>query len=75
MLQDVTNDSKQTIHIIKDRHAAIKQAIETTNKNDLVAVVGKGHEPYQQIGAKLLKFNDLNEINRICNKLRAIKND
>jgi UDP-N-acetylmuramoyl-L-alanyl-D-glutamate--2,6-diaminopimelate ligase len=73
MLQDVTNDSKQTIHIVKDRRAAIKQAIETTNKNDLVTVVGKGHEAYQQIGTKLLKFNDLNEINSICNKLRAIK--
>lgn len=35
--------------IVEDRKTAIKKAIQNSNENDVVAIIGKGHETYQLI--------------------------
>jgi UDP-N-acetylmuramoyl-L-alanyl-D-glutamate--2,6-diaminopimelate ligase len=41
-----------------DRRSAIKAAIAMANKEDIVAIAGKGHEDYQLIGNQILSFDD-----------------
>ncbi|HEX4335881.1 MAG TPA: UDP-N-acetylmuramoyl-L-alanyl-D-glutamate--2,6-diaminopimelate ligase [Polyangiaceae bacterium] len=50
--------------IILDRHTAIEKAILSAEPGDLVLLAGKGHEPYQIIGAEKRAFDDRVEARR-----------
>jgi UDP-N-acetylmuramoyl-L-alanyl-D-glutamate--2,6-diaminopimelate ligase len=47
------------VHV--ERHEAIHAAIAAAHRGDVVLIAGKGHEPYQEIGGKLLPFSDVDE--------------
>jgi UDP-N-acetylmuramoyl-L-alanyl-D-glutamate--2,6-diaminopimelate ligase len=49
------------IHVIRDRSEAIQQAVGRAGADDVVAVIGKGHEDYQMIGTKKFYFSDREE--------------
>jgi UDP-N-acetylmuramoyl-L-alanyl-D-glutamate--2,6-diaminopimelate ligase len=51
--------------VIEDRRAAIKYAISVKRDNDILLVAGKGHEEYQIIGDRIIKFDDA-EVIREC---------
>ena len=51
--------------IIEDRQSAIKQAIAKKGTDDILLVAGKGHEDYQIIGNRTIKFDDA-EVIREC---------
>lgn len=55
MLQSVDNKNYK---IILNRKKAIIKGIQMLNKNDILLVLGKGHESYQIIGNKRYDFND-----------------
>ncbi len=44
--------------LIQDRRTAIGHAIESAEAGDLVAIAGKGHEPYQEINGVRFDFDD-----------------
>ena len=44
---------------ISDRKKAIKIAIENMNTNEILLIAGKGHEKFQIIKNKKIKFDDL----------------
>jgi UDP-N-acetylmuramoyl-L-alanyl-D-glutamate--2,6-diaminopimelate ligase len=44
-----------------DRGAAIRRAIGTAGKNDVVLIAGKGHEPYQEIAGMRHAFSDIEQ--------------
>ena len=46
------------IQSVVDRREAIDRAIELSEPGDVVLVAGKGHEKYQQIGDRVLPFDD-----------------
>lgn len=45
-------------HVIHDRAAAIRTALETAKPGDAVLIAGKGHEDYQIVGEQRLPFSD-----------------
>ena len=47
-----------SIESIVDRAAAIERAVSMAAPGDVVLVAGKGHEKYQQIGDRVLPFDD-----------------
>jgi UDP-N-acetylmuramoyl-L-alanyl-D-glutamate--2,6-diaminopimelate ligase len=59
------NNNTQTRTIEPDRKKAIELAIESTEKDDIILIAGKGHEDYQIIGKQKFHFSD-KEIAREC---------
>lgn len=68
-VKDYTN-----YEIILDRSQAIKKAINTARKNDIVLIIGKGNESYQILKDKVIEFNDINEVKKHLNNLLTQKN-
>ena len=59
ILKDMTiNLSKTNYENIVDRKLAIKKAMKNLKENDILLVLGKGHETYQIIGDKKYHFDD-----------------
>jgi len=52
-----------------DRQAAIAAALAGMEPNDTLVVAGKGHERYQIIGTKKIKFDDAEVVQRELGKL------
>lgn len=74
---DIINDIKSTLipaggkYIeIEDRRDAIRYSIENAQKGDLIAVIGKGHEPYNEVNGTRTHFLDSEEILKIVNELK-----
>ena len=58
---------KENYEIIKDRKKAIIEGIYYLNDNDILLILGKGHENYQIINGKKRYFSDLNTTMEIIN--------
>jgi len=61
IFQDIEMGFKNNSEVIKehDRAIAIKNAIESAEKNDVILIAGKGHEAYQIIGTEKFPFDDV----------------
>ncbi len=57
MLSGIGNKVKE-LEVEIDRKKAIKNAIQSAKKEDIVLIAGKGHEDYQLIGEKTIPHND-----------------
>jgi UDP-N-acetylmuramoyl-L-alanyl-D-glutamate--2,6-diaminopimelate ligase len=55
-----------------DRAAAIERAVAVAQPGDVVLIAGKGHEKYQQIGDRVLPFDD-GEVARAALSKRRMK--
>ena len=44
---------------VPDRRDAIAQALDRASRGDVVLIAGKGHEKYQEIGGRILPFDDV----------------
>lgn len=67
ILKDIENGIKQTngfYEVIVDREEAIKKALKTADKEDIVIVAGKGHETYQIIKNKTIHFDDMEVVKK-----------
>jgi UDP-N-acetylmuramoyl-L-alanyl-D-glutamate--2,6-diaminopimelate ligase len=64
----IRDQSKVSINV--NRKEAIKEAINATNSNSVVLVLGKGDETHQIIYDKMLQFNDKLIIEEIINEYK-----
>lgn len=59
IIKDMTSNlDKDNYQIEVNRENAIKKGIQLLNNNDILLVLGKGHEKYQIIGSERLPFDD-----------------
>lgn len=56
------DSEKGTYIIIDDRKEAIEYMIDNSGKDDIVALIGKGHEEYQEVYGKKYYFSELQVI-------------
>ncbi len=54
----ISNLNKDNHEIIYDRKNAIIKGINLLNNNDILMILGKGHEDYQIIGTEKIHFSD-----------------
>ena len=64
-IKEVTNNYE----IIVDRTDAIKKAIEIANSDDIVMLIGKGHENYQIIGHEKYHYDEREIVKEIIDKM------
>ncbi|MFT3771161.1 MAG: UDP-N-acetylmuramoyl-L-alanyl-D-glutamate--2,6-diaminopimelate ligase [Minicystis sp.] len=67
--------SKAEVIVELDRRRAIERAVIEAEPGDVIILAGKGHEPYQIIGATTLKFDDRDEARRALAMRRANRRD
>ena len=59
ILKDITADlQKNNFTVIENRKDAINKGIQMMKKNDILLVLGKGHENYQIIKDEIIDFDD-----------------
>jgi len=68
-IEDGIKKTNGNYKVIVDRTEAIKEAIKMANKNDLVVLAGKGHEPYQEINGVKYPFDERIIVNEIIEGL------
>ena len=49
--------------VFDERGAGLRQALDRAAENDVVVVLGKGREDYQEINGKKIPYSDLEIIN------------
>ena len=65
--QKIMNDiikgvKKDNYEIVLDRPKAIEKALDMIKKDDIVLILGKGHEDYQIIGHEKIHLDDSEEV-------------
>ena len=53
------NASSTTISQVPERELAIESAIQHAMRDDIVVIVGKGHETYQEVSGVMHPFSDV----------------
>ena len=62
--------TKGKYETIVDRTQAIEKAIKMANKNDMIVLAGKGHEPYQEINGVKYPFDERIIVKEIKKKIK-----
>lgn len=62
--------TKGNYETIVDRTKAIEKAIKMSNKNDIIVLAGKGHEPYQEINGVKHPFDERIIVRDIISKMK-----
>ena len=61
------NNDKDNYTVIEDRYSAVKEAINNLDSNDLLLILGKGHEEFIIVKDKKIPYNDRKAVNEIIN--------
>ena len=61
ILKGIPVENRDHIIVITDRSKAIQQSIASAQIDDIIVIVGKGHEDYQEINGQRIHFNDYEE--------------
>ena len=60
------NSVKDNYEVIPNREEAIKRGVELLTKDDILVILGKGHEDYQIINDEKIHHNDKEYVLKIC---------
>jgi Cof subfamily protein (haloacid dehalogenase superfamily) len=73
IINDITKDlNYSNYEVIPDRKEAIKRGMSLLNGNDVLMLLGKGHEQYEIIGDEKIHYNDKEEVYKYMNKDKKI---
>lgn len=65
IMKDILEGVKgKNYDVIYDRGKAIEKGIDMLHENDILMILGKGHETYQIIGTEKVPFSDLETVNK-----------
>lgn len=67
IINDIVKNAKKNYKIIYDRKEAIKEGIESLKEKNILMILGKGHEDYQEIKGIKYHFSDIKTVNDILN--------
>ena len=66
ILNDSTKDQEYSNLVIQpDRKQAIKNGIEAIKDDEILLILGKGHEEFQEINGTKMPFNDQKVVEKI----------
>jgi UDP-N-acetylmuramoyl-L-alanyl-D-glutamate--2,6-diaminopimelate ligase len=65
MCSDLGSDLAQKIKRITNREDAIRMAVESASKGEIILIAGKGHENYQEIQSVRHPFDDFKTLKKI----------
>ena len=70
VIKDLTElvQDKDNYETVIDRHEAIEKAIMMAEEKDLVMILGKGNEDWEEIRGEFIDFNDEDEARKAINK-------
>ncbi|MDO4500237.1 MAG: UDP-N-acetylmuramoyl-L-alanyl-D-glutamate--2,6-diaminopimelate ligase [Erysipelotrichaceae bacterium] len=70
VIKDLTElvQDKNNYETVVDRGEAIAKAINIAEENDLVMILGKGNEDWEEIQGEFIEFNDINEAKKALKK-------
>lgn len=76
IIEDIENGIEKTNYkIIENRENAIKFALTIAKENDIVLILGKGAEPYQDICGVKVPYSDYKVVENYFNKKSEIKEE
>lgn len=64
IINGIDKSKQKNVLCIPNRSLAIKKAVELSNENSIIAILGKGHENYYSVNGKTLYFDDFEEIGK-----------
>lgn len=67
MQKGLSENLAEKTSIISDRHDAIQKACELAKSGDYIALLGKGHENYQEVNGIKTHFDDSEELKKCFN--------
>ena len=72
IIQDILNGIKDTkeLHVEVDRKKAIEYALNIRQNDEIVVILGKGDETYQEINGKKIPFDDRSVVRELLGKFR-----
>ncbi len=62
VLTGINQGSSSNVHVEVDRATAIAYALQHAGSNDCVLIAGKGHEDYQVLADRTIRFSDREEV-------------
>ena len=68
IVSGVSNYNNNKILVEIERSKAIEEAKKNSEEGDIVLIAGKGHEDYQILKNKVIKFDDFKIAKKIFNK-------
>ena len=75
IVKDMLDGNKHTNYeVIENRGKAIRKGISLLKNNDMLLILGKGHEEYIILKDKKIPFNDLCEVNKVLDELKVKTN-
>ena len=73
IVDDMLKDNELNNYVvIEDRKKAVNEAINKLNKNDILLILGKGHEEYIIIGNNKIPYNDRKAVLEIINNKEVV---
>ena len=74
IINDMLNNvNLKNYEICLDRSKAIEKGINLLNENDILLILGKGHEEYMIVGNEKIPFNDRKEVEKYIKLKELIK--